>query len=51
MLQQSDSKFTNILLFSNNSFDNNKNTSILDVTIDYIISTGRFDEPYSTVLD
>ena len=42
ILQLSDSKFTTILLFGN-TFDNNKNTFILDATIDYIISTGRFD--------
>ena len=45
MLQQSDLKFTSILLFGNTSFDNNKNTFILDTIIDYIISTRRFDEP------
>ena len=41
MLQHSDSKFTSVLLFGNTSFDNNKNPFILDVIIDYIISTGR----------
>ena len=45
ILQQSDSKFTSVLLFGDISFENNKNTFILDATIDYIISTGRFDEP------
>ena len=44
ILQQSDSKFTNVLLFGDTSFNNGKNTSILDATIDYIISTGRFNE-------
>ena len=44
ILQQSDSKFSSILLFGDTSFDNNKNTFILDATIDYIMSTGRFDE-------
>ena len=43
--QQSDSKFTNVLLFGDTSFDNNRNPFILDATIDYIISTGRFGEP------
>ena len=43
ILQQSDSKFT--LLFGNTFFDNNENTFILDATIDYIISTRRFDVP------
>ena len=44
ILQQSDSKFTNVLLFDDTSFDNNKNTFILNSTIDYITSTARFDE-------
>ena len=45
ILQLSDSKFTSVLLFGDTSFDNNKNTFILDATIDYIISTRRFDVP------
>ena len=45
VLQQTDSKFTSALLFDDTSFDNNKNTFILDGTIDYIISTGGFDVP------
>ena len=45
ILQQSDSKFSSVLLFGDTSFDNNKNTFILDATIDYIILTGRFDIP------
>ena len=45
ILQQSNLKFTSVLLFGDTSFDNKKNTFILDATIDYIISTGRFDEP------
>ena len=44
ILQQSDLKFTSALLFGDTSFDNNKNTFILDATIDYFISTERFDE-------
>ena len=51
ILQQTDSNFTRVLLFGDTSFDNNKNTFILDATIDYVISTGRFMNPYSTVLD
>ena len=43
ILQLSDSKFTSVLLFGDTSFGNNKNTFILDATIDYIISTRRFD--------
>ena len=45
ILQQSDSKFTSVLLFGDTSFDNNKNPFILDATIDYINLTGKFDEP------
>ena len=44
ILQQSDSKFAGVFLFGDTSFDNNKKTFILHTTIDYIISTGRFDE-------
>ena len=43
ILQQSDPKFTSVLLFGDTSVDNNKNAFILDATIDYIISTGKFD--------
>ena len=45
ILQVSGSKFTSVLFFGDNSFDNNKNTFVLDATIDYIISTRRFDVP------
>ena len=45
ILPESDSKFTSVLVFGDTSFDNNKNIFILEATIDYIISTGRFDEP------
>ena len=45
ILQQSDSKFLIALLFGDTLLDINKNTFILDVNIDYIISAGRFDEP------
>ena len=48
IIQQSDSKFTRVLLFGGTSFDNNKSTFIFDATIDYIISTGSFDEPLFT---
>ena len=41
VLKQNDSKFTSILLFSDISFDNNKITFILYVTMDYIFSTRR----------
>ena len=51
ILQQGDSKFTSILLFDDTSFDNNKSTFILDATMDYIISTGRFDAPLFNILE
>ena len=41
---KSDSKFTSVVLFVDTSFDNDKNTFNFDAAIDYIISTGRFDE-------
>ena len=44
ILQQSDPKFAGVFLLGDTSFDNNKKTFILHTTIDYIISTGRFDE-------
>ena len=34
-----------ILLFGSNSFDIHANTKILNATIEYILSTKRFDEP------
>ena len=45
ILQLSGSKFTSVWLFGDTSFNSNKNTFILDATIDYIISTGRFHVP------
>ena len=33
------------LLFGNNSFDTDANTNVLNATIEYILSTKRFDEP------
>ena len=33
------------LLFGSNSSDTNANTNVLNATIEYIISTKRFDEP------
>ena len=51
ILQQGDSKFTSFLLFTDASSDNTKNTFILDATIDYIISSGRFDGPLFNILE
>ena len=33
------------LLFGNNSFDTNASTNVLNASIEYILSTKRFDEP------
>ena len=45
VLSNSDPKISNTLLFGISSFNDTKNTSILDTTIDYILSTKRFDVP------
>ena len=41
VLKQSDSKFKSVLTLGGTSFDNNKNTFILDATMKYINSHGR----------
>ena len=33
------------LLFGSNSFDTNTNTNVLIATIEYVLSTKRFEEP------
>ena len=33
------------LLFGSNSFDTNANTNVLNATIEYLLSTQRFEEP------
>ena len=33
------------LLFGCNSFDSNANTNVLNATIEYVLSTKRFEEP------
>ena len=43
VLSGSDPKFSDTLLFGISSFNDTKNTSILNTTIDYILSTKRFD--------
>ena len=44
-VQQSDANFTHILLFGVISFDKNRNSLILMVLMDYLVATGRFDQP------
>ena len=45
VLSGSDPKISDTLLFGISSFNDTKNTSILNTTIDYIFSTKRFDVP------
>ena len=44
ILEFSDAVVTKILLFGDNTLSDSSNTFILNSTIDYIISTKRFDE-------
>ena len=45
ILNLNDSRFSEVLLFGNSSFSNTKNTSILNTTIEYIVSSKRFEVP------
>ena len=45
LLDNAYSTLTKTLLFGNTSFKSNKNLKNLIATIDYILSTKRFDEP------
>ena len=45
VLSGSDSRISETLLFGISSFNDTKNTSILNTAIDYILSTKRFDVP------
>ena len=45
LLDNTDSTLTQTLFFGNASFKSNKNLKILIATMDYILSTKRFDEP------
>ena len=38
-------EFSEVLLFGNSSFNNTKNISILNTTIEYIVSSKRFEVP------
>ena len=46
-LSGSDSRISETLLFGISSFNDTKNTSFLNTTIDYILSTKRFDVPFT----
>ena len=43
--ENTDSPLTNILLFSKECLDINQNTAILNSTMEFILSTRRFEEP------
>ena len=48
VLSGSDSRISGTLLFGISSFSDTKNTSILNTTIDYILSTKTFDVPLTS---
>ena len=45
IFNKSDSVVTRILLYGNESFKDEVNLLILNATIDFVLSTNRFDEP------
>ena len=45
ILSKDDSNISKLLLYGHHSFNNEKNTSILTASIEYKISTKRFDAP------
>ena len=45
ILSKDNSNISKVLLFADNSFNDAKNTSVLTASIEYIISTKRFDAP------
>ena len=45
IFNRSDSVVTRILLYGNESFKDEVNLLILNATIDFVLSTNRFDEP------
>ena len=49
VLSGKDPKISDTLLFGISSFNYTKNTSILNTTIDYILSTKRFDVPLTNI--
>ena len=48
ILNLNDCRYSEVLLFDNSSFNNTKNTSTLNSTIGYIVSSKRFDLFYSS---
>ena len=49
ILDRSYSRLSEILLFGDSSFNDTKNTSILNATIQYIYDTKRFDVPLTNL--
>ena len=47
LLDSTDTSLTQILLFGNSSFTTNNNTRIINLTIDFVLLTKRFDGPLS----
>ena len=45
LLDSTDTSLTQILLFGNSPFTTNDNTKIINLTIDFVLSTKRFDGP------
>ena len=45
ILSKDDSNISKVLLFGEDSFNDIKNTSVLTASIEYILSTKRFDVP------
>ena len=45
LLDLCESVLIRTLLFGSNSFDTNANANVLKATIEYILSTKRFEEP------
>ena len=45
LLDSTDTSLTQILLFGNSSFTTKDNTEIINLTIDFVLSTKRFDGP------
>ena len=50
LLDNTDFLLTQILLFGNTTFNARENTKIINLTIDFILSTKRFDEPVLCVV-
>ena len=46
LLELTKASLSQILLYGNTLFDKEKNTLILNATIEYILSTERFEEPF-----